>query len=120
MIVGKVYTGGDFNTLLGKTELYKLTNETELHNGYQFVDGLNIDTIKFDPTEECKKGGIYITTLDNIGKWIKYNHTLMVNYRKVQIPNDALVYIENNKFKVDKLILYKKYVLKNKQKRFVK
>ena len=46
--------------------LVKLTNETECHNGFQFKTGLNEDTIPFDPTGECKKGGIYFTDIDNI------------------------------------------------------
>jgi len=37
-------TGIEFKQLYPNTLFYKLTNETENHNGFQFKTGLNIDT----------------------------------------------------------------------------
>lgn len=97
----KVYSGIEFNKLMKDTKFYKLTNFGELHNGFQFKDGLNIDTVEFRPVGECKAGGIYFTEENKINRWAGIHRY----YRMVTIPDDARVYVENNKFKADKLIL---------------
>jgi len=83
---------------------YKILNETECHNGFQFQDGLNIDTVPFNPTGTCLEGGIYFSRKDiltflNYGLWI----------RQVTIPEDARVYKDPEsspeKWKADKIIL---------------
>jgi len=38
---------------------YKLLNKTENHYDFQYHDGLNVDTNKFNPTGTCTKGGLY-------------------------------------------------------------
>ncbi len=98
-------TGDDFNDKYAGIEFYKLTNKKEIHNGFQFKTGLNIDTIPLNPNGECNPGGIYFTEFDNILLWINYNGYKMANIRKVIIPNNAKVYIEKNKFKADQIIL---------------
>lgn len=45
-------------------KLYKLTNETEIHNGFKYQDGLNIDTETFNPFGECSKGRLLIKFLN--------------------------------------------------------
>ena len=50
---------------------YKLLNEQEYHNGFQYKKGLNIDTNKFDTSHICGYG-IYITDEDNVGDWLIY------------------------------------------------
>src|SRR5579872_2118272 len=97
--------GSVFNHLFGDQTFVKLTNETENHNNFQFNDGLNIDTILFTPMGHCNAGGIYFTDVRLIKKWIFYNNNMMKYMRKVIIPDDALVYIECDKFKADKLFL---------------
>jgi hypothetical protein len=103
--MSNLLAGHEFNKRFPSTVFVKLTNETELHNGFQFKTGLNVDIIKFDPTGECKKGGIYFCEYGKIAMWIRYNQTLCINYRIVTIPDDALVYIERDKYKADKMIL---------------
>ena len=106
-IVGQTLSGAEFNKI--NTEKYfKLTNESEIHNNLQFKDGLNVDFLPFNPNGQCSKGGIYITLKQNIGMWCIYGSSTMKYYREVTIPDDAQVYIENNKVKVDKLILSKR------------
>jgi hypothetical protein len=85
--------------------LVKLTNLWECHNGFRFKTGLNEDTIPFDPTDECKKGGIYFTDIGNIARWLEYSNEIMKYCRTVTLPSDCRVYIEDGKFKADKMIL---------------
>jgi hypothetical protein len=115
--MSNLLTGLEFNERFPTTIFVKLTNENENHNGYQFNTGLNTDTQNFDPTGECKKGGIYFCEDNKIGMWLHYNKTLCVNYRQVNIPDDAKVYIESNKFKTDKIILLEKQEIWTDEKR---
>lgn len=106
----KKLLGKDFNNifsiLTSKLMLIKLTNIDEVHNGFKFKDGLNVDTILFNPTGVCRSGGFYFTDVNNFAFWLNYDSSDPMEYaRVVQIPDDALVYIEDNKIKADKLIL---------------
>jgi hypothetical protein len=58
-LFGKVLPGKEFNKLNKGKQLIKLTNIEENHNGFQFNTGLNIDTVPFNPSGDCKPGGIY-------------------------------------------------------------
>jgi phage regulator Rha-like protein len=106
--MSNLLTGLKFNKRFPSTVFVKLTNKTEIHNGFQFKTGLNVDTVEFDPTGECKEGGIYFCQYNKISIWIQYNETLCINYRIVTIPDDALVYIERDKYKANKMILSEK------------
>ena len=96
-----------FNNIFSGINFIKLTNETENHHNFQFQDGLNIDTNKFAPIGSCNKGGIYFIDEKEAYEWIWYNSDVgpMIHMRKVIIPSDARVYIEDHKFKADKIIL---------------
>ena len=92
---------------------YKITNESETHNGMQYKTGLNVDIQQFNPKGDCKSGGIYFSREDILafmeyGKWI----------RKVTLPENAKVY-ENpgspKKWKADKVILGRKYKITPKK-----
>lgn len=100
-----ILSGKEFNTTYPDTVFVKLTNEVECHNGFQFKDGLNIDTIPFFPFGDCNPGGIYFCTYDTIHNWIFYGITPMYWVRTMIIPDNAKVYIETGKFKADKIIL---------------
>ena len=78
-----------------------IVNEKFIHFSFEYKNGLNIDTLEFQPKSSCIGSGLYFTELNNLPKWF-----IMGNYIcKVIIPNDAYVYIEINKFKADKIIL---------------
>jgi hypothetical protein len=111
--MSNLLSGRDFNKRFPSTVFVKLTNETEIHNGFQFKTGLNVDIIEFNPTGQCKKGGIYFCEYDKMSMWIQYASTICVNYRIVKIPEDAKVYIEKDKYKADKMILYEKKDIRN-------
>ena len=100
--VYSVLTGEKINRLYVGTNFYKLTNKTEKHHNFRYQDGLNIDTIPFNPTRQCSAGGLYFTEESKLSLWFDVANTYI---RKVIIPNDAKVYIETNKFKADKIFL---------------
>ena len=108
-----VLTGSDFKAIYQNTKFYKLTNELELHNGFQYVDGLNVDIITFNPSGQCSSGGLYFTELNKIAKWISYGGETMTYIREVEILDDSSVYVEKNKFKADKFNLQQKVLLKD-------
>jgi len=100
-------SGKDFKELYSYTKFYKITNKNECHHNFQYKDGLNEDTQKFNPVGECKSGGLYFTELYNIPYWTL--HGLYI--REVEILDDSLVYIEYNKFKTNKFYLKEKILL---------
>ena len=51
-------------------EFFRCTRETELHNGYQWVDGLNTDHLPFSTSVECGPGGLYFTDIQNLHHFI--------------------------------------------------
>lgn len=85
---------------------YKITNETECHNGLRYRDGLNVDPLPFRPQGDCMPGGIYFASKDilaflDYGPWI----------REVTLPEGEAIY-ENlgyvQKFKAHSVILGKR------------
>lgn len=94
-------SGTEFNSIYtGK--LYKFLNSTLRHNGFRYEMGLNIDTQTFNPNGSCSKGGLYFCDESNCYLyWDKFGPKVAV----VEIPNDARVYVEKDKFKTDRLIL---------------
>ena len=84
-------------------KFYKITNESENHNGLQYKAGLNIDIKPFNPSGNCSPGGIYFAREDILA-FLDYGCFI----REVEIPSDAQVY-ENpgnpKKWKADKVIL---------------
>ena len=98
-------SGIEFNEKYKNINFYKLTNKYEIHNKFQFKDGINKDVIEFNPSESCRSGGIYFTEESKIGMWTDYSDFEMKFIRKVTIPDDAKVWAENNKFKADIIIL---------------
>lgn len=81
---------------------YKITNESETHNGLKYKTGLNVDPIPFTLSSDCNEGGIYFAREDILGFLF---HGCWI--RKVTIPDDAQVYEkpgEPKEWKADKVI----------------
>ena len=99
-------TGKEFTDRYNKSEtkFYKILKKNCIHNGYEFINGLNIDPIPFNPEGECSSGGFYFTEYNKICYWLTYTKDLTY-IAEVTIPDDAKVHIKDNKFKADKLIL---------------
>jgi hypothetical protein len=96
-----LFTGKEFNKKYSNYELYKVVSKDFTHNNFIYKDGLNIDTVPFNPSDECSVGGLYFTELYKLAYWINWGMYIC----KVTVPDDSLVYIEQNKFKVDKINL---------------
>ena len=92
---------------------YKVTNEQECHNGYQYKDGLNILEEEFNdnPKASSGLGGFYFTNYKHLpgffwmGTWI----------REVTIPTDAMVVKdpEGDEWRTNKIILGNRYHINN-------
>jgi hypothetical protein len=62
---------------------------------------LNTDTQTFNPSGSCQSGGMYFSDVDMSYLYLDYGNKISL----VSIPDDAQVYVEESKFKTDKLIL---------------
>lgn len=114
----RYFTGKQFNMhpIYGKKIYFKLLNVNETHFGFKYKDGLNVDTTEFLPYGSCSGGGLYFSEFDKIHKWAQISYYGKDNLhfiRKVTIPDDAKVFVEENKFKADKFILDKRIVIWN-------
>lgn len=101
-IQSSTYTGEQFNKI-PHGPLIKLTNSGEIHKGYLYKDGLNLDHQPFNPTGSCEWGGLYFIELKYITSLLDTGEFQYM--REVEIPGDALVYIDNLKFKTNKFKL---------------
>ena len=63
---------------------FKVTNKDENHNGFQYIDGLNVIKDKFNdnPGHSCCAGGLYFTDIINIFKFLNYG----IYLREVTLP----------------------------------
>ena len=88
---------------------YKVTNERENHNGYQYHNGLNILEGEFNdnPKESCVSGRLYFTDYYHLPLFFGYGTWI----REVRIPQDATVIEdpEEDKWGTDMIILGNKY-----------
>ena len=91
----------------GRKYFWRLTNENETHNDYQYKDGLNELPVneKFNPSGSCEPGGLYFLG-DTVLQWAYYQKYSWL--RMVEIPDDARVYEDpyGDKYKADKLFLH--------------
>ena len=87
-----------------KVNFYKILDKEETHNGLKYHDGLNVDPLPFNPSGDCKPGGIYFAREDILG-FLGYG-TFWI--RRVTIPEGEPVY-ENpsspKKWKAKRVIL---------------
>lgn len=96
--------GREFKQLY-ETQFYKVLDENFVHHNHVYIDGLNVDENKFNPSENCTAGGLYFTEKNKLGYWLKHKPNLK-SIIPVEIPDDADIYIEKNKFKANKFILH--------------
>lgn len=99
----KCLDGATFNKLFAGKKLIKFIRNDMKSYDFTFKEGLNIDINPFKPQDETV-GGLYFTT-EEYEKDVKHFGPLKFT---VEIPDDAQVYIENNRLKADKIILHKK------------
>lgn len=100
--INKEYTGKDLNN--HNFELYLLTNEEEINNGYKYQDGLNTDELPFSPGRNNIKKGFYFFSKSQLFRYEYFTNS--VKYiRRVELPQDARVYFSGDMFKTNKFIL---------------
>src|SRR5438309_1502320 len=56
-----ILTGKEFNELFPHVQLRKKIKDDMIMHQFKYQIGLNVDTIPFNPTDECKPGGLYFT-----------------------------------------------------------
>jgi hypothetical protein len=86
-----------------KRKYIKILSESLYHNGFQYKEGLNIDTVPFNPSGSCLGGGLYFTIMDNLLQYMFMGPKIA----DVEIPPDSRVYLEpcGTKWKADKIII---------------
>jgi hypothetical protein len=86
---------------------FKIFNEQDNHNNFQFQNGLNIDSQEFnsDPDKKCVPGGLYFSNENNILDFLEYGDFI----REVEIPADEtnILHLEN-KSRAKSLFLHPK------------
>ena len=87
-------------------KLYRLTNEDEKHNGFQYHDGLNVDTQPFNPSGDCEPGGLYFFCEKSLHRFPIYVSMIYIKWiREVKLLPDSRIYKMMDKFKTDKFFL---------------
>lgn len=88
---------------------YKVLNIDECHHGFQYKEGLNVDTLPFYPKGRCEAGGLYFASED-ILYFLDYGPII----REVTLPEGEEVYKDNEgvvcyehpiKYKAHRIIL---------------
>lgn len=89
---------------------YKVTNEQENHNGFQYSTGLNIDTSKFQETGNIGRG-LHFTTLKHITEFLIYGTYV----REVSIPKNAKIVKNQDGYtlRANRIILGKRYLIED-------
>ena len=103
MEIHTVLTGAEFNALHADKKFVKVLNDSLCHYDFTYTAGLNVDTQPFNPSSTCSKGGLYFCEEEHL-------HLYLFSYGSicatVSIPDNALVYKEDTKYKANQLILH--------------
>lgn len=92
---------------------FKITNTKEIHFGFAYKTGLNIDSVPFQSNGSCCAGGLYFTTIDHIEEFYSFGCHL----REVYLPTDHIdfrIVVDGNKFRANMIILGARYSLFDK------
>lgn len=99
-------TGREFNKTVKRVQYYKLTLSGEIHQGFAYREGLNIDSEEFVPLPDCP--GLHFTEEQCVNLWVNFYRRLgtpLIYRRSVTVPDDAKVYTGISWVKADRLIL---------------
>ena len=103
MEIHTVLTGKEFNALHADKKFYKVLNDSLCHYDFTYTAGLNVNTQSFKPSGTCRSGGLYFCEEAHLPLYLVEYGSI---YATVSIPEDALVYKEDVKYKANKLILH--------------
>lgn len=94
-------SGAEFTAKYGSV-FFKWINKSRCHHGFTYALGLNVDTVPFDPSGECRAGGLYFTNMVGLCEYEHCGYLLA----KIIVPVDAqVVWIDCKTFKADKIII---------------
>lgn len=82
----------------------KITNKNEIH-GFQYKDGINLDTNNLDKNGSCTLG-LYFTDKENIEKF--YDYGIWIRMIKLPVDDPTLIVVQDtsgDKWRANKLIL---------------
>ena len=79
---------------------FKILADDLCHNGFQYKEGLNVDTNIFDETPSCG-GGLFFSDEKNIIEFCNYGNKIAV----VTVPEGKQIVKVNNKFKSHSVII---------------
>lgn len=102
----QLISGKQFNELSRGQKFYKLTFPIELHRGFWYRDGLNVDVNPLVPRPY--RPGLHFTEERLMTTWMEifsFMGTPVRYRREVQVPDHAQVYCLSDQFKADQLIL---------------
>ena len=112
--INRVYSGRSFNKLcnhrLYLTNTNNITNTADNNYNYLYENGLNVDPTIFNPSRSGNTGGFYFFDETQI-----YAYAYEDDYwiRKVEIPDNARVYVHHNMYKTDRFILDEMIEIRN-------
>jgi hypothetical protein len=89
------------NQMESKIRYVKILNKDLNHNSFQYKEGINIDTIPFNPKGSCSAGGLYFAKVSDI--YLYFNYGMYI--ADIELLPDSKVYDEGNKLKTDKFII---------------
>ena len=82
---------------------FKILNEKENHNGFQYKTGINTDTNELTHNK-CSAGGLYFSDENNICKFLDYG----IFIREVRLKKSEEIFHEDKKSKARTIQLMKK------------
>jgi hypothetical protein len=96
-------TGKVLREISGEKYFIKFMNKNMCHNGMKYVVGCNHDKMAFNPNGYNNGGGIYFVNLFHC-----FDYLFLSEYASIiEIPDDARVFIEDDKMKTNKIIIHK-------------
>ena len=106
-MIGQTITGKILNSIMEGIPFLKFMHDDDQHYGMKYVTGRNHDIEPFINSGQCEKGGIYFVTIGHFNEYYRLFGSLSKEKyaRRVRIDDDALIYIERNKLKCNKIIL---------------
>ena len=98
-------TYAEFTKKVGDKKFCKFINDKKKHYNFRYKEGLNEDTIQFNPSGNCKSGGLYFTDIENAKQWNDFGIYIVF----IELCKDAQFYIEpcGTKYKTNKFIIHK-------------
>ena len=103
-LINTELSGAEFNKIYKDTKFYKFLNDNLTHYDFEYKLGLNVDTLPFNPIGYCSEGGLYFCEKSKC-RWFWNQYGTKLAF--IEIPDNARIYVEEDKFKSDKIVITK-------------